>query len=470
MSVDFQREEYKSALPDWQMVRTLCDGESAVKAAGKTLLPDPVVNTGETPAELNDVYARYKQRALYVNAVGRTKSSLIGAVFRKAPTLILPATVDYMATDCDGAGVSIYQQSQAALSETLITGRGGLLTDYPATDAPASVADMRSGMIRANIVHYRADQIINWQYRRIGGKSVLALVVLSESADRQDGFATESVNQLRELSILDGFYTVRLWQQNEKSGEWAIVSESVPRQANGSTWSEIPFAFVGATNNDAGIDTAPLFDLACVNRKHYQLGADWYNALYYAGQPQPVIAGLTEDWRDWLEKNGIVLGSRAPFLLPEGGSFNYATVPADTAIQVEMDNLKAHMVELGARLVTAGEAVKTATQSAGEQEVSHSIVSLAAENVSDAYTKALQWALVFMGGSGECEYRLSNDLTVLTWDAQTIAALIQAWQSGTMPKSDVQRFLQRVGLINPEKTQEEIDEETESGGVDLGAS
>lgn len=469
MSVDFQREDYQEALPDWEMVDTLCDGESAVKRAGEALLPNPVVATGETKQELTAIYQRYKQRALYVNIVGRTRSSLIGSVYRKAPTLSVPANLQYMATDCDGNGLSIYQQSQKSLEDVLTAGRCGLLVDFPQTDGAVSLADMQSGLIRANICHYDAEDITNWQHTRIGGKSLLSKVVLAEKADVVSGFSTTKVRQYRELSLDDGVYVVRLWRKNEKTQKWELYADDTfPLQANGQPWNFIPFTFVGAINNDSGIDQAPLFDLACVNRKHYQLGADWYNALYFAGQPQPVISGLTEDWRDWLEKNGIVVGSRAPFLLPEGGTFNYATVTADTAIQKELTDLVATMAMLGARLVQPGEAVKTATQSAGEQEVSHSVVSLAAENVSDAYTQALAWAQMFMGGSGACEYRLSNDLSVIQWDAQILAAIVAAWQSGTLPKSDAIRFMQRIGLADGTKTVEDIIEELDGAGVNLG--
>jgi len=468
MSVDFQRDDYTQARPDWEMVDTLCDGESAVKRAGKTLLPDPVVSTGETKQELQAIYARYLQRALYVNIVGRTLASLIGSVYRKPPTLSVPANLEYMATDCDGNGLSIYQQSQKSLEDVLTTGRCGLLVDFPQTDGAVSLADMQSGLIRANICHYDAEDIINWQHMRVGGKSLLSKVVLAESVDSVDGFVTTKVKQYRELSLDGGLYVVRIWQKNQNTQEFEIVSESVPKQANGQPWGVIPFEFIGANNNDSSIDQAPLFGLACVNRKHYQLGADWYNALYFAGQPQPVISGLTEDWRDWLEKNGIVVGSRAPFLLPEGGNFAYATVTADSAIQKELTDLVQMMALIGARLVQPGEAAKTATQSAGEQEVSHSVVSLAAENVSDAYTKALEWAQMFMGGAGEVEFRLSNDLSVIQWDAQMLAAIVAAWQSGTMPKADAIRFLQRIGLVDASKTVDQIIEELDGAGVNLG--
>jgi hypothetical protein len=51
---------------------------------------------------------------------------------------------------------------------------------------------------------------------------------------------------------------------------------------------------------------------------------------------------------------------------------------------------------------------------------------------------------------------------------QMIVALVSAWQSGTVPKRDVQVYLQRVGLIDPEKSPEEIDAETAGEGINLG--
>jgi hypothetical protein len=468
--VSFQRAEYQKAAPKWDMVRTLCEGEAAVKEAGETYLPNPVVagTTTESIREAAAVYARYKERALYVNIVGRTRTSLVGAVFRKSPKLTTPPNLEYMGADCDGSGVSIYQQSQAALSEILATGRSGLLVDYPDTGGAASVAETRAGLIRANIVHYNADQIINWQFATVGGKHVLVRLVLAETAEDVDGFAVAAVEQRRELSMIEGAYNVTLWRKN-KDKVWEIYAGPMqPKMSTGQSWTQIPFCFIGATNNDANIDHAPLYDLACVNRKHYQLGADWYNALYFAGQPQPAMTGLTEEWRDWIKKEGVVLGSRSILPLPVGGAYQLVTCPADTAIQKEMGDLVGQMVSLGARLIQKGEASKTATQSAGEQEVSHSIVSLAAENVSQAYTAALQFAQGFAGGTGQCSYAMNGDISALTLDAALIAALVGARMSGDIPKSDLIRFFQRLNLIDPAKSVDQVIEEMETAGIDLG--
>ena len=84
---------------------------------------------------------------------------------------------------------------------------------------------------------------------------------------------------------------------------------------------EIPFTFVGAQNNDPSIDESPLYDIAMINLGHYRNSADYEESVFWCGQAQPWISGLDEQWRDWMEKNGVYVGSRAPMMLPVGLSW-----------------------------------------------------------------------------------------------------------------------------------------------------
>ena len=62
--------------------------------------------------------------------------------------------------------------------------------------------------------------------------------------------------------------------------------------------------------------------MAALNLAHYRNSADYEDSVFFNGQPQPWMAGLTEEWRDWLKKEGIVIGSRVILPLPENGSFD----------------------------------------------------------------------------------------------------------------------------------------------------
>jgi hypothetical protein len=467
--VQFERQEYLNAKPDWALVGDVCRGDRAVKKRGEEYLPNPSA-VEDNPNEKKAVYDRYKQRASFYNATGYTREGLIGAVFRKVPTFTAPDALNYLESDADGAGVSIYQQSQEVLGQVLGKGRAGLLVDYPTTDAPASRAQQAAGLIRATINSYDAEQIINWRTTKIGGAHLLSLVVIHEHAEEPtaDGFGLEAIEQFRHLSLEEGVYIVRIWRKPESGGAFVIHEESIPKRGNGQPWDRIPFTFVGARNNDSDVDKAPLLDLATLNIKHYQVGADWYNALFYAGQPQPWMSGLTEQWVAMLEEKGVVMGSRSPMMLPEGGQFGIETVTADTALQKELEAIEQRMVALGARLVQPGQAVKTATQAQDESETQHSILSLAASNVSEAYGQCLAWVGEFMAAAGEALYQLNQDLTEHSLDAQMLKELVAAWMSGAIPEGDLWAYLRKVGLIDPEKTDEEIREETQNdAGLNL---
>ena len=468
--VSFRREEFIAAIPSWRLVTDVCAGQEAVKSRTTEYLPKP--NPLDTSEENAERYAQYIARAVFYNATGRTLQSLVGAAFRKWPQMLTPPALEYVAKDVDGAGVSIYQQSQVALQQVLKLGRHALLADYPMVSAPASRADMASGAIRATIAAFDASQVINWRTEKVGAVHKLTLVVIYEiiQVQTEDGFGIENEEQYRVLRLTPEGYTQEIWRGIK--GKFAIAEGPfLVRDGSGRVWEEIPFTFVGSVNNDTAIDPAPLYDLSVLNIAHYRNSADYEDSAYFVGQAQPHISGLSEEWRDWLEQNGNYVGSRAPILLPEGGAYGIAQAQPNTLVKEAMDQKEAQMVSLGARLVQPGTAVKTATEAQGEQEAQHSVLSLAVSNVSEAYTKCLGWMARFMGVDGDIEYAINQEFIEQLLDPQLLAGLIQAWQSGQLPEADLWAQLRKYGVIDPEKTDEQIREElaTQDPGLNLDA-
>ena len=462
--VTFTHSEYDSSIEKWALITDVVDGQEAI-AAGKTkYLPKP--NPSDTSQENKDRYTQYLARAVFYNVTGRTLQGLIGAGFKRDATL--ETTLDFT-DDIDGAGVSIHQQSQATLGEVLKIGRHALLVDYPITDVPASRADMASGMLRPTIVTFTAQQIINWRTAKIGATVKLILVVIKEQKETvtEDGFGVDHEDQYRVLRLTEGVYTQEIWRKVDESlqiveGPFAVLDGS------GGTWDEIPLVFVGSINNDPAVDQAPLYDLSEINVAHYRNSADYEDSAFFVGQAQPWLSGLSVEWRDHIESNGLYVGSRAPILLPEGGAFGIASAQPNTMVKEAMDQKESQMVALGARLVQPGAVVKTVAQAEGNSEVEHSVLSLAASNVSNAYTKALNWMARFMGASGESVYELNQDYAEHTLDPQMLTALIMSWQSGQLPESDLWGQLRKYGVIDPEKTDEDIKEELDVQDTGLG--
>lgn len=467
--VSFQRAEYALALPDWQLAADACAGERAIKDKGETYLPKP--NPNDRSEENDEFYKScYLTRAVYYNVTGRTLQGLTGATFKSVPTLTVPTALKYVEKDVNGAGVSVYQQSQAALANVLQKGRHGLLVDYPPVEAPASLAQQQAGLIRANIISISAEQVINWRTEQVGGIHRLSLVVIAETVEEitPDGFGIEKVDQFRVLKLVSGQYVVELWRKDPK-GEWYLLDVRAPTDGAGRPWDVIPFGFIGSENNDHNVDHAPLIDLAGLNIKHYRNSADYELSVFFVGQAQPWMSGLSEDWRDHLEKDGIYIGARTPILLPEGGAFGFAQAEPNTLVKEAMDAKEQQMVALGARLVQPGQAVKTATEAQSDNEAQHSVLSLCVSNVSEAYTQALKWAARFMNApDAGIEYALNQQFTERTFDPQILTALVAAWQAGRVPSADLNNQLRKLGIIDPEKTDEEIKGELESESADLG--
>ncbi|MDP8078346.1 DUF4055 domain-containing protein [Phocoenobacter skyensis] len=455
--VNTKRKEYSEILQKWKLLNDVCSaGDGAIKKGRTTYLPKP--NPSDKSEENNARYEQYLARAVFYNATGRTLRGSVGLAFNKYPTLTLPTTLEYLQTDCDGAGVSIYQQSQKALTQVLKLGRHCLFVDYPKTNGEVSIAQKKQAYLRPHIVSIGAEQVINWRAEKVGGVTKLTLVVIQETKETHENFAIVSDIQYRVLSLEGGKYRVRIFDKDcEPTSE-----DYYPTDATGSNWDIIPFTFIGSENNDADIDEPPLLDLANLNLAHYRNSADYEDSVFFNGQAQPFISGLSEEWRDHLEDKKIYAGSRSVMLLPEGGNYGYAQPQPNTLVKEAMVTKETQMIALGAKLIERSTSVKTATQVNSEDSASHSVLSLCANNVSDAYRLALSWCCRYEGVLFECDYEISQEYTDNKLDPQLLMALVGAWQQGAIPQSQLLRNLRQFDMIDPELTNDDLISELES--------
>lgn len=466
MSVTFIRQEVTDNLPSWRMVRDAVKGSEAVKA-GDYILP---VNGHDESTENR---ARNRSRvtgAVYFNATGRTLQALTGVAFGKWPEVELPAGLDYLLDDADGSGVGLVNQSQVVVSDVLQAGRVGLLVDYPSADRAASRADAVEGGLRATINTYAAEAIINWRTIKRGSQHLLGMVVLSETVEEWAGFERTEVQQYRELSLgrMTGEdeaaaerYVVRIWRASD-SGAFEVVEEYAPLNGSGQPWKVIPFAFVGATNNDATPDQAPLYDLASLNIAHFRNSADHEESLFFAGQAQVWVTGADDQWIKAMQDAGIYMGSRAIGVAPQGGDVKLIQASAVSALAEEMARKVELMASLGARLIQPGLVSKTATQASSDDKTANSVLSIVCDNVSDAYRACLRWAGEFMRATGKVDFTIGTDFSGVQFDAQQMAQALAAVQSGKLPETDFWTYCRSIGLIEATKTDEDIRDELET--------
>ena len=462
MSVSFKHPDYQAAQPKWQLVNDICDAENLRDYLIKR---NPLDATAKNAARNDQIF----ERAVFSAIAGYTSRGFVGQIFAKQPKITLPAQLEYLLIDCDGAGNSIYQQSQETTKNITRVGRSGLFVDFPADlpDDEVSKAALESGEVFATLIKYDASQIINWKKTRIGSKNKLSLVVLEITEDLigEDGFMFESVPLIVELRLMPDGFVVQEWRKSiDNNDEWIPGGYSEPLEDGyGNPWTEIPFTFVGSESNTTRVDHPPMHDISKLNAGHYNNSAIYEDSVFVVGQAQPWASGINSEMIKAAEADGMYFGSGQLIGVPPGEKLGIAQVSPNSMALEAMDKKIEAMIGQGAMFLQPGSAVKTATQSAGEQRVQHSVLSLIASNVSEAYSQAIDWAGRYMQVDTEdAEFELNGDFINPDADAQTITAMTAKFLQGAIPISDYLKWEQKHGFVDAEKTLEVYSEEIQT--------
>lgn len=391
MSVDSTHCEYDRLYPLWERVRDFVEGEKCVKKSAVRYVP-------KLDAQLDPEYEAYVKRGKFLNATGRTLEGMVGLVFSKDPEFNLPAEIEAIESDADMAGNSLYAYCRTLLREVMTVGRGGSLVDWSDEDQ------------RASIVYYTAERILNWQWQRINGKSLLSLVVLSEtetipnqsanaegSTAKENLFEAQTVNWLRVLRLVADVsgprYIIERWRENEKAdkkeaSEWTLEEVLIPTRI-AKPLNEIPFVFHGTDRDQKIITRPPLDDVASLNESHFRLSCDLYHGLHFTALPTPWAVGFDS-------KAELKIGSSVAWVTDnEAAKTGYLefTGTGLGAIRQELQDTESSMAVMGARLLeTQKRAAETAEAMAIRQSGDSAVLTGITGALSDSLTKALRWA------------------------------------------------------------------------------
>jgi len=456
MPVSDTKPEYNKFLPRWCMTRDSVEGSAEVKKGTTKYLPKP--NPEDNSSENDQRYLDYIERANFVGFTSSTLDGMVGMVFRKPLEVEIQQSIEYLQNNVNGGGLTLDQLARSIVGELLQTARQGLLVDYPRADEGLTKAQVQALGLTANILDYNAESVLNWQTTMVGSVKMLSLVVLAEKSQElsDDGFSYIEKDQYRVLRLLDGVYVQEIW--NDKN---EIQDAFEPRKADGSKWSEIPFIFAGARNNDECIDKAPLYDIATINIAHYRNSADYEESCYMVGQPTPFISGLTQGWVDENMKNGVMLGSRRAMLLPDGGNAGLLQANPNQMPEKGMELKEQQMIKIGARIIQDSAGQETAEAAKIRFAGQNSKLGVIVGNTEAALLQCFEWCMWFMGGDGENLIEINKDFYERSAEPQMVMASIQLLDRGVIAKSDLQDDLRSKGVIKQERTNEDIDDEAE---------
>lgn len=464
------RQEYSDALPGWQLVKRCVAGPREIRKYNEYLpMPDPLNQSDENKAR----YDQLKKRAMFLNVVGRTRTGLLGAVFRKTAEIELPSAIEYLIENLSGNGASLEQVSKESTGECLDTGRGGFLTDFPKVELPegqTALTVAQAANARAYIHLYCAESIVNWREDVINGVRRLTLVVLHEKINQpsEDGFEFTAKDQYRALMMRGGKYVQAVYSADDPEGK-----ETVPTDKAGKPFDHIPFHFFGSENNDASIDKAPLEDLAEVNILHYGNSATVEESGFISSQPTLFITtSINTDDFVKANPNGLHIGSRRGHNLGATGTATLLQANETQLARELMKDKEQQMLMIGARIVQQGSGAETAEAVRIRYSSDNSVLGTIAGNVSEAMRNALFDAQRFMAGEVDEKgtvFWLNQEFFDEVMDAQAILAQMQLWQQGIIAKSDLRTNLRQAGVLDSDRTDEKIDADREDEAPVVGS-
>ncbi|MCP4493083.1 MAG: DUF4055 domain-containing protein [Gammaproteobacteria bacterium] len=428
---------------------------------GSRYLPPP--NPSDNSTDNIDRYYAYKHRANFVNFTASTKEGFMGMIDRKKSEVDLVPGIDYMEENADGTGLGIEQLAKRTIGEILEAGAHGLLTDFPESNG-GTLAQTQA--LRAVIKQYPRESIINWREEVIDGITLLSQVVLEELVTEvlTDGFSTEEKIYHRVLFLDDGVYKQNLYNEDDELVYGVNDLDEpdpdiIPLKSDGSTWNLIPFIFAGAVENTPQPQKPVLYDLSEINVSHYRNSADYEESSFIVGQPTPVITGLTQGWVDEYFKEGILIGSRAGIMLPEGGSAALLQANPNQMPSEGMKVKEEQMVKIGAKIIVDAGGVETAEAAKIRFAGQNSKLGTVVTNAEEAIITSLNWCMEFMGTDGENVLQINREFYEAAIDPQLIIAKMQLLDRGVLAVSDVRSNLRKAGVIHPERTDEEIEAE-----------
>ena len=213
---------------------------------------------------------------------------------------------------------------------------------------------------------------------------------------------------------------------------------------NSNTSNEIPFYFieVGAEKK------AVINDLVDMNFHHYQVSADYNSKNHFSSFIIWYETGA-QSGQNMLMGNGVKWSNNqtdATFgiLQPDGNA---------DALRISLQDDEQRMAALGAEALKPRQSgAESAEAKSLDQVAQNSTTANVAITVSEALTKAINFASRWMGGLEDAVYQLNTDYNPTGMNAQSLTAMVAAFQGGAISYDTLYENLQRGEIASTERT------------------
>lgn len=436
----------------WAIVDPLMGGTQAMRAAGKTLLP-------QYPAEEDETFQERLKLSTLLPAYSETVNNMTSRVFAESLQLgeDVPEPIKVLCDDIDLSGNDLNSWSVEWFREALAKGLCHALIEHPPTQDKdgnklyKTVAEEAAAKVRPYAVIIKPGQVRGWRF--VGGK--LVMVRYAESVEVEDGeYGVKCVEQLRVLKPGS-------WETYRKldNAGWELF-DGGPTSLTYIPW--VTF-YTGRT----GLMTAkpPLLEMAHLNVKHWQSQSDQDNLLHVARVPLLFMFTDNEEFQ-------LVISSGSATRMPKDGNAKYVehTGKAIEAGRTSLQDLVDDMRMAGAKLLQKDkQAVKTAAQANEEAAQELSPLQRLSLQFADCIAQLLQiladYGSLPEGGHVEMRGNFDEDFA----PEISVPSLISMNNAGKLSDETLYSEMQRRGVISDENDWSVEKARIEEQGPALGA-
>ena len=420
----------------WGLIEDLKEGTYKIRSEHRKYLP-------QLEREVDDSYDRRLSRSNVVPFMQRIEKMLAGMLVRKPVRLdgvsdLVREQLFDVSLEGDDLNVWLYTTARTVISY----GHCGVLVDAPKD----------GDKVRPYWVTYEPKNILGWRTEVIDGVRQLTQLRLMEHVVEPDGkYGEKIVKQIRVLE--PGRFEIH---RKDKKGEYKLHDEGEM-----SIKDKIPFSV--AYSNRVGYyeSRSPLYDIAELNLKHYQIQSDLDNILHISSVPLLAVFGYPNS-------DEITTGPSEALSLPPESRMEYISPSSDSYesqfrrredLKDQINTLSLAAV-LGQKLVGESAEAKRIDRSQND-----STMMVVAQQMQDLIDNCLKFHSEYLNEPNAGSSFVNRDFVTARVEPQEIQSLLALFTAGTISQETLLTQLSSGEILGDDFDVEEEVEATQAGGL-----
>ncbi|MEA5465271.1 DUF4055 domain-containing protein [Leptothoe sp. PORK10 BA2] len=455
--IDYECVAYRRQSPHWCLIEDVyrgdtawvdfqADGKAKATALARRYLP-------QMPGESDSDYEARLLQSHFSDKFAQAVRDFVGMIFNNGVKLVdVPDVMRAQWAALDGDAMDGDRLCALLGMRGLRLGHTFCFIDYPELDQSlVSLADTGAAGRQPFWSSVSPLQVINWRYRMVGNRKVLAWAVLRSQVVEADGdYGEQECTYYRLLTPgrFDTYQVVKGRDGKPQQVHLPKQSGVMGRRIRGSfvPFDSVPLVCLYGGDRTGFFESNPtLLSMAKLNVSHYQVRSDHRQKMHYCCFPSPVRVGG--------DGSDLALGPRSVVDVPVGGGFAWAEPNANSlsASRQEVKDIEDELNFLGADFLVKPSDRQAAMTSVIQATTIESELYLFASDFALGITECLNWHARYLGlpsgGRAELDTQFFRDLSA---DPQLLQVLLQMREREDISRDELRAVAQRKHLLPEE--------------------